>query len=264
MLKVLGSDVHALDEGSGQPLLLLHGNPESSDMWRPIAAHLRDRFHCVAPDLPGFGRSGVPDGYDCSLEAMSRWVDGVVDAAGISTPLTLVVHDFGGPYGLAWAIEHPDRVARVVVINSLFHASYRWHTWGRIWRTPILGELSQIFMNRPLFVAAMRRDSDRIPLEYLHAVYDQITPKMKRMVLQLYRATDPAKFGPWEDRMRALTARVPTQVLWGERDPYLPRAFADQFGAREVRRFDDCGHFLPVEAPERVAEAIAEFVVASS
>jgi haloalkane dehalogenase len=88
--------------------------------------------------------------------------------------------------------------------------------------------------------------------------YDRITPAMKRHVLRMYRALDPACFSGWEERLHAATGQLPTLVLWGDRDPYIPRRYADRFGG-QVRHFK-CGHWLQVEQPAMLAAALREFL----
>ena len=259
-VKLSGADIYVLENGTGQPVLFLHGNPDSADMWSGVIDRVGDQFHCIAPDLPGFGRSGVPSNFEVSLEGLGRFVADFVSATGISTPLDLVVHDFGGPFGLAWAIRNPARVRRIVIINTIFFSDYRWHIWARVWRTPLLGELSMAMMNRSMFVREMQRDSPGLGDAHLRETYDRITPAAKRMALRLYRATDPANYAGWEQELMALTARVPTCVLWGDRDPYVASRFADRFGAREVHHYPRNGHWLAVEAPDEVASRLRAFL----
>jgi pimeloyl-ACP methyl ester carboxylesterase len=251
--------VFVKEQGSGTPTLFLHGNPDSADLWDQLIELLSPKFRCLAPDLPGFGRSPAPADFDCSLENMASFVDGLVQAIGITERLNLVVHDFGGPYGFAWAIRRHWKVKRIAAINTLFFSDYRWHPWARIWRTPLLGEVSMALMNRWLFTRALRRSSPRLPVDHIREVYARLTPPMKRMILRLYRATDPENFTWWEDHLRSLTARVPALVLWGDQDPYIPKRFADRFGARQVIHFPAYGHWLPAEAPAKVAEHLLRF-----
>jgi pimeloyl-ACP methyl ester carboxylesterase len=86
-----------------------------------------------------------------------------------------------------------------------------------------------------------------------------MTPAMKRMVLRLYRTTNPDDFAPWQDGLGAMLARVPACVLWGDRDPYIDRRFAERFGAAEVHHFPAAGHWLPVEEPDAVAARLLTF-----
>ncbi len=122
---------------------------------------------------------------------------------------------------------------RLVAINTLFFADYRWHFWARIWRTPILGELSMLAMNRPMFAQELRRGSKRISEAHIDHTWALMTPRMKKEVLRLYRAADPANFKRWESEFLALTRTKPTLVIWGDKDPYISPRFAERFNARK-------------------------------
>ena len=255
-----GATIAYRDAGAGPPVLLLHGNPDSSTLWAPLIERLAPRYRCLAPDLPGFGHSGVPDVFDSSLLTMAWFVEAFRQAVGLDAPLRLVLHDFGGPYGLAWAVQHPERVAGLALINTLFFADYRWHRWGRIWRTPMLGELSLRFATESLLRWEMRRSSPTLSDEHLRATYRLAKrPQTQQAILQLYRAADPERFAGWEVQMLTLTARTPTLVLWGLRDPYIPPRYAHRFGTDRVQLFPHSGHWLPLEAPNAVAEHLLVF-----
>ncbi len=260
MVQVGGAEIHVLEKGAGPPVLFLHGNPDSGDMWSGVIDRLSDRFRCIAPDLPGFGRSGVPANFETSLDGLARFVGEFVSAYGLEGPIDLVMHDLGGPFGLPWAIRNPERVRHMVLTNTIFFSDYRWHPWARVWRTPVLGEISVALMNWPLFVREMRRGSPGLSDAHLRETYRLVTPKMKRMVLRLYRALDPAVYASWEQDLLALTARVPTCVLWGDRDPYVASRFAERYGAREVHHYERFGHWLAVEAPEEVGSRLRAFL----
>ena len=263
MIEIDGWTVHSETRGHGAPALFLHGNPDSSRVWSAILDRLAPRYRCMAPDLPGFGRSDCdPDRWDFSLDGMARWVDGVVTGLGVDQPVHLVVHDFGGVYGLAWAVKHPDRVRSLAITNTLFHADYRWHFWARIWRTRGLGELSMQVFSLPLIGRAAARlsikaGSRKLPLDEIDRMYDEWGPRTRETVLRLYRATDPERFAGWESKMVELAGRVPSLVLWGDHDPYIPKRYAERFGAREVVHLAECGHWVPSEEPEHVSQYLA-------
>jgi pimeloyl-ACP methyl ester carboxylesterase len=256
---VQGKSIFVDEQGSGTPTLFLHGNPDSSILWRDVIAGMKSRFRCIAPDLPGFGHSDVPAGIKFSLDEMADFIDQLLIALKVSEPVNLVVHDFGGPFGLAWAVKHPQKVRAIAVMNTNFFSDYKWHYWARIWRTPVLGELSMMTMTWWPFHAAMRKSSPAMPEEHIRQTYERITPKMKKTALQLYRATNPKNYEGWEEQYLALAKRVPVCVLWGDRDPYIAPAYAERFGARTVWHFSENGHFLPVEAPREVAGRLLEF-----
>jgi pimeloyl-ACP methyl ester carboxylesterase len=259
-LDVQGVEVYLADSGSGEPILFLHGVPNTAEMWSDVIAHLCRSYRCLAPDLPGFGRSIAPHNFDCSLKNQADFINELVEAIGIDVPLNLVVHDLGGPYGLAWAVKHPEKIRRIVIMNTLFQSDYSWHTWARIWRTPLVGELSMALLNWPLFRWELRRGSRKLSVEFIRDAYSMISPMMKRMVLRLYRATDPEVFAGWEDELLKLTARVPAIVLWGDHDPYIAKHFAERFGAQTVQHFPTCGHWIADEATDEVLQWLEEFL----
>ena len=252
--------IHVRERGNGRaPVLFLHGNPDTCEVWDGVVQRMAGRHRCLTPDLPGYGRSEVPRDFDCSLDGWSAWVDGVVHALQVTAPIDLVVHDFGGLFGLAWAVRHPERVRRLAILNTMFFPDYRWHFWARVWRTPLLGELSLAVSTRTGLALEMRRGSKRLPMAYARKAYDVMTPLMKRTMLRLYRAADPERFAPWQPGLEALMARVPALVLWGDLDPYLDKSLAERFGAARVHHFPDNGHWLPVEDPEAVAAHLLAF-----
>jgi pimeloyl-ACP methyl ester carboxylesterase len=95
--QVGAASINVTEWGEGSLVLLLHGNPDCGMMWDGVAGRLGARFRCMAPDLPGFGYSEVPNGYDRSLEGMAHFVEQFLQAADIKQPIDVVAHDFGGP-----------------------------------------------------------------------------------------------------------------------------------------------------------------------
>src|SRR5215831_17227429 len=112
-----GARVHYVDEGSGPPLLLLHGNPTWSFLYRDVIKGLRDRFRCIAPDYPGFGLSAAPAGYGFTPLEHSRIVEELVEELDL-TGITMMVQDWGGPIGFAVSTRRPDRFSAFVVGNT--------------------------------------------------------------------------------------------------------------------------------------------------
>lgn len=260
---VLGVEVHVSQRGSGPAVVLLHGNPDTHRVWDPVVERLAPGHHCVAPDLPGFGDSKAPPDFDCSLANQGAWVAGLLDALGLER-VHLVVHDVGGPYGLAFASKQPQRLRSLTILNTNFFPDYRWHFWARVWRTRVLGELAMKIANRPVFIRELRRGSPHMTREYASAAFDEFRPDTRRMVLRWYRAMDPRAHAGWDQELLAATARTPKQVLWGDRDPFIPSATADRYGTDQVTHFPDHGHWLMIEAPDAVASAIAALVARSS
>lgn len=258
-ITVNGGRVHLSECGQGPEVLMLHGNPDSSALWRPVMESLSSEYRCLAPDLPGFGQSEAVETFDCSLEAMAAWTDELLSAAGIDRPVFLAAHDFGAIFGLAWAISRPQRVRRIAAGGFPFFPDYHWHFWGRVWRTPVLGELSMRCMNRWLFSREMRRGGPGLSQAHVSDSFALLSPAMKRTILKLYRATDPGNFGDWQAGLQRLVRQVRTMILWGERDPYVDSGYAYRFGARETHVFAQSGHWFPMEESESVARLLADF-----
>jgi pimeloyl-ACP methyl ester carboxylesterase len=254
-----GVATHVAEAGKGPDVVLLHGNPDTHSVWGPVVERLSSHHRCLAPDLPGFGASKAPEDFDCSLANQGAWVAALLDGLGLQRA-HLVVHDVGGPYGLAFASEHPDRLRSLTIFNTNFFPDYRWHFWARVWRTRVLGEIAMAIANRPLFIRELKRGSPKMTTEYASHAYDQVDRDTKRMILRWYRAMDPDVHSGWDEKLLAATATTPKQVLWGDRDPFLPPATADRFGTDQVQRFADCGHWLMIEEPDACASAIAALV----
>ncbi len=177
-------------------------------------------------------------------------------------PIDIVAHDFGGIWALAWATRHPQRVRRLVLMNTAYQADYRWHGWARVWRTPILGELSHRLTTRRAFEAEVCRASPGVSGDYLRSTFDAITPSSQSAALRLYRAHDPRTWAHEEQAMLRLTAQKPTLVLWGDRDPYIAPAFAERFGAARALHLPKVGHCVPAEAPDVMRQEVRNFLSA--
>lgn len=252
-----GAAQHVTVAGEGPPALLLHGVPDSAELWDDVIAGLADHHTCYAPDLPGFHRSAVWPGMAYDFDGYADVVTRHVDGLGITEPVTLIIHDWGGIFGLCWACAHPDRVARIVAMDFPFSHLYRWHFWAQQWRTPVLGEIAMAAMNWPLFRHEMRRGSRKLSDAHIRRTYEtSMTAATKRVVLGLYRSADPDRWIPWQPRLQALAAAVPITAIWGGDDPYVPTWCARQLGARDVQVLDGVGHWVPAEAPEAVINAV--------
>jgi pimeloyl-ACP methyl ester carboxylesterase len=256
---VEGASIYVVDEGQGQPVLFLHGNPDSADMWSEVISKLKGKYRCMAIDLPGFGRSEAPAEFDATLESEARFVDDLVAALGITEPLNIVGHDFGGHFALAWAIRHPEKVRRVVVSNTSFFSDYKWHWAARLWRTPVLGEMAMAATSEGALARTLKGAAPKLSDDQLKSTAHLYTPAAKKMALRLYRAADPAGFKAWESGLRSLTSNVPTMVLWGDKDPFVDPSYAERFGARVVHHYPENSHWVPAEAPEQTAQYLDEF-----
>jgi pimeloyl-ACP methyl ester carboxylesterase len=236
--------------------------PTSSDDWLPF---LR-RTGGIAPDLPGFGRSGKPGYLRCTIAEYAGFVERFLDLLGVER-VQLVVHDWGA-VGLVFAQAHPERVQRLVVTNAVpLLPGYRWHRTARIWRTPVLGELAMGATTRRV-LRLLTRESNAtpgpLPDEWIDSVLANFDQGTQRAILRLYRSSPSDALAEAGKRLSALT--MPALVVWGARDPYFParfgRAYAEALPNSELLELPDAGHWLWLDRPD-VIERVSDFLTAA-
>jgi len=281
-----GIDLHVVDvDGDARlpPVVLVHGWPTSSLLWRKVVPSLAGTARLVAPDLPGFGRSEKPAGFSYRLESQAQVLGALLDALALER-VVLVVHDLGGPIGLLWAVRNPRRVAGLVVLNTLFHpdgparlflsgspmgplALLRAQGGRRLKlllaaaRTP---GISHLVFTRALVKEAMRmgtRDRSAISREDLSAYGEAFAGASGRRALRR-TFLDPR----WQE-IAAVERGIgglscPAEVVVGAADVLLPgveedmRRLAMALPGAELRIVPGCGHFVPEDRPDVVVEAI--------
>jgi pimeloyl-ACP methyl ester carboxylesterase len=252
------------DSNAREAVVFLHGNPGSSEDWTDLLARTGDFARAIAPDMPGYGKAARPADFDFTVQGYARHLAGLLEQLGVDRA-HLVLHDFGGPWGLAWASEHPGAVASVTLVNIGVLPGYRWHKYARIWRTPVLGELFQLAMTRRTFRIGLNAENPRpLPRAFTDRISDDMDEGTRRAVLRLYRATSDlgGMSKALADRLAPL--RLPALVLWGAADPYCPSRYAeaqrDFFDVSGVHVLERCGHWPFIDEPERCAEIIVPFL----
>jgi pimeloyl-ACP methyl ester carboxylesterase len=245
-----------------EAVVFVHGNPGSSRDWVDLAADVSVFGRVVALDMPGFGRADRPKAFEYTVQGYARHLAGALDALGIRLA-HLVLHDFGGAWGLAWAAAHPDAFRSATLINIGILTGYRWHYLARIWRTPLLGELFMATTTRTGFRLLLRHGNPRgLPPAFVDRMYSDFDAGTRRAVLRLYRATDPRRFEELAPPLRLL--RRPALVVWGAHDPYVPVAYAsrqrDVFPDARIVVLDGSGHWPFADDPRAVAAAVVPFL----
>ncbi len=254
---------------ASEAVVFVHGNPGSADDWAGLVGAAADAGErALAFDLPDFGETVAPDGFEHSVPSYAGFLDRALAELGVERA-HLVMHDFGGPIGLAWAAAHPDALAGLTLIDTGVLPGYRWHSLARIWRTRGLGELLQATTTRPAFRFLLNRNEPRgLPREFVDAMYDHYDRRTRRAVLELYRATDdPA--GMSEALVELFAGRdIPALVIWGEHDAYLPSGYAvrqrEAFPSAEVHVLPVSGHWPFADAPDTVERIFREFLTKPS
>jgi pimeloyl-ACP methyl ester carboxylesterase len=249
-------------EDSPEAVVFVHGSPGTSQDWDDLLPRVSAFARVLAPDMPGFGDADKPRDFPYTVDGYARHLGGLLDQLGVRRA-HLVLHDFGGGWGLGWALAHPDAFASVTLIDIGVLIGYRWHRYARIWRTPVLGELFQATANRWAFRQLIGRENPRLPREAVDRIYDQGRGwPTKRAVLRLYRATPPDFAEAMAPRFRELDP--PTLVVWGTADAYLPVEQAERqrqvFPSARIELLEGHGHWVFWEDSERVASLVVPFL----
>jgi pimeloyl-ACP methyl ester carboxylesterase len=244
--------------------VFVHGNPGSARDWQDLVSRVGQFGRAVALDMPAFGAADRPRRFDHSSFGYAAHLGGAIAELGIDR-VHLVVHDFGGPWGLVWAAGAPEALSSAVLIDSGFLRGYRWHPMARRWRTPVLGELIQMATTRRLWRHFLNEGGGRpLPDDFVDRLYDHLDRGQKRAVLELYRATDKPDLllellGP---QFRELDR--PALVVWGRHDPFLPVEQAvnnrEGFPRADIVVLEESGHFPFADDPEGTAAAVVPFL----
>jgi len=274
---VNGLRMHYVDEGHGEPVVMLHGNPTWSFYYRELIRGLASGHRCIAPDHIGCGLSDRPTEAQYGFRLHDRVEDLEALLAGLEPdrPLTLVVHDWGGMIGAAWAVRHPERVARLVVLNTAAFLKPHWKPLPRTLRfvraVPLLSTPAVLRLN--LFArGAAWTGSTR-----------GLSPAVRRGLLAPYRSpaarlatlkfvqdiplspADPSyALAALVDQGLGRLASKPMLVCWGERDFVFDRDYLAEWQRRfpkaEIRPFPRAGHYVLEDEPGPIVGHIRDFL----
>jgi haloalkane dehalogenase len=257
-----GARIHYVDEGSGETLLLLHGNPSWCFLYRKIIAALKSDFRCVAMDYPGYGMSDAPPGYGFTPREHSAVLERFVDRLGLRD-LTIMVQDWGGPIGLGLAGRRPELVRALII--------------GNTWAWPLSGErrirLFSWVMGGPIGWSLTWAFNFVPKVFFARGLAQKTAPAVREMYL-----------APWRDRARRRAAVIaprqlvkaspylteveanmgcladlPALIVWGMKDFAFREAerahFERIFARHQTVLLDNASHFLQEDAGDRIAAA---------
>jgi haloalkane dehalogenase len=264
-VEVDGLTVAYRELGSGPPVLLLHGWPTSSYLWREVMVPIAERNRVLAIDLPGFGGSDKPLGVRYGFELFERTLDGFLAALGVEE-VGLAVHDLGGPVGLHWTVRRPGRVTRLAILNTLVYPEFSEAVlqFIKACSTP---ELREQLTSPAGLEAAMGlglADESNLTEEMLDGVREPFrTPESRRALADAGIGLEPEGFAEIARLLPSLG--IPVRVIYGERDRILPDVretmsrVKQDLPQAEVTALPECGHFLQEEAPDEVGALLARF-----
>ena len=258
-----------IDEGEGAPVLFMHGEPTWSFLWRHLIPPVRDAgYRCIAPDMAGFGRSDKPT--DIAWYSYERHV---ALAASILEDLdlraaTIVVHDWGGPIGLRLAVEHPERIERIVILDTGLFTGHQRMTDAWLAFRDFVARTEDLPVGLLVRGGCHSDPGDEVIAAYEAPYPDAPSKAGARAFPQLIPHTPDAP-GAAAGR-RVLEAlrndRRPTLMLWGDSDPVLPPSvgerFAESIGRPPPRAIEGAGHFLQEDCGPLLGALIAEWLAA--
>lgn len=263
---------HYLDEGRGEPLLMVHGNPTWSFYWRNLVTAFRDRYRCVVPDHVGCGLSDKPAEFEYRLDRHVDNLEKLVFSLDLSN-VTLLCHDWGGAIGLAAALRAPQRFARLVLFNTGAFPPPYVPLRIRACRTPILGRWAvqslNLFARAALSMATAKPERMTAAVKSgLLAPYDswQHREAVYRFVADIPLTSRHPTYRTLADIEKGLPqlADRPIQLIWGMRDwcfrPECLDRFLAVFPQADVHRLADAGHYVLEDAHERIVPLVDRFL----
>lgn len=266
-----------LDRGDGPPLLLLHGCPFSSFIWRKLIPELANRHRCLAPDLLGLGDTETPPGADWSLPAQASAILGLLDALHIDST-DVVAHDHGAAIAQLLAADHPERVRRLIITNA--EAYDNWPSaeelpFLRATQVPLLGQfLLWAWSRRPLLKLVLR--AGRAVHNPAVLTRDLLDGYLQANLADRHRRAKTRRFlaGQLHPANQQATAAAvpglrrfshPTLIIWGRDDPHFGPQWAERLradipGAVGLDLLPATGHLLMEEQPEQLVTLISGFL----
>ena len=264
-VNVNGMTIAYRELGSGAPVVLLHGWPTSSFLWRNVMVPIARRNRVIAPDLPGFGASDKPVDLTYDFELFEETINELLAALDVSET-GLAVHDLGGPIGLHWAVNQPARVTKLALLNTLVYPDFSEAVMAFIkaCSEPALREQLTSPAGLEAAMGLGLADDANLTDEVIAGVREPFGDDDSRRALAA--AGIGLRVEGFAEIERGLPSlRMPVRIIYGERDRILPDVAQTMARVKqdlpqaEVTALPDCGHFLQEEEPDRIGAELARF-----
>lgn len=261
--------IHYLSAGEGDVLLLLHGWPTSSWLYRNLMPILAENNRVIAIDLPGFGQSDKNPADSFSFNYYFRVIDAFLEKLEIEK-VSLCVHDLGGPIGLLWAIRNQARLEKLVLLNTLVYPKMSWMV--KLFGFALLTPLVNTWLAGPSGIRFSMRfgveQKEKLTPEVLKPYQEPFQAKQARKAL-IKSALRLSIKGFKEIENRISELQVPVRIIYGEEDRILPDVAETMAQVQKdlpqaiTSSLPNCGHFLQEDEPEKIAELIRDFMISS-
>jgi haloalkane dehalogenase len=261
--------MHYVDEGTGEPIVFVHGNPAWSFEFRKLIKEFSKTNRCIAPDLIGFGLSDKPAGWSYLPEEQAKILDLFLESFPLNT-ITLVVGDWGGPIGLSYALNHPEKIKNIVITNTWLW-SVRSDWYYQAFSAFVGGPIGRWLIRNHNFFA------DTI-VRALFGDKSKLTPKIHAHYL-MPLAKPAERKGSWVFPAEIIGSSDWLQSLWDKRDRLRGKKILISWGMKDIGfrekelktwmnafpqakvvRFEDAGHFVPEEKPDELFGEIKNLI----
>jgi len=276
-LALRGMRLHYLDQGAGEPVLMVHGNPTWSFYFRSLVRTLSARYRTIVPDHFGCGLSDVPseDSYDYRLHSRVEDLEALIDALQLERKLTLILHDWGGMIGMAFALRHSEKIGRIVLTNtSAFPPPGNKPIPWRLklirnfpfWAAPAVLRFN-LFARAALFMAPAKRLSPKVRA-CLIAPYN--SPRNRLATLKFVQDIPLSPSDSSHALVRAVDknlhqlSEIPMMICWAMKDFVFDADYLAEWRLRfpkaRVHVFPKAGHYLLEDEPEAVGSHVMDFL----
>ncbi len=271
-----GHNYHYLDEGEGEPVVMVHGNPTWSFFYRNLVIGLRDKYRCLVPDHMGCGLSEKPAGYRYTLERhivnLETWLEATLPPASWNGgKINLIVHDWGGPIGIGYAVRNPQRIRRVVVLNTSVFTAGDMPMRIKMCRWPLLGAFMVRGLNLFASMAATSTTVKPLPQPVRDAYVLPYNSWKNRAGVHAFVKDIPLEpgtpthklFSRMEGAVEAALADKPMLIQWGMKDwcftPFFLDLWRKRFRQAEVDEYQ-AGHYLLEDAGDKILARVRTFL----
>lgn len=272
-----GNKLHYVNEGQGEPVVMVHGNPSWSFYYRNLVSALSDNHQCIVPDHIGCGLSDKPDdsAYDYTLEQRIDDLAALLDHLNVKQNITLIVHDWGGMIGMGFAARHPERIKKLVILNTgAFHLpEAKPFPWAlSICRNTLLGTVLvrgfNAFSSIASYVGVKRQPMTKAVRQAYVAPFNSWANRIStlRFVQDIPLKPGDRNYQLVSDIAAALPqfATLPVMICWGLQDFVFDKHFLDEwqrvFPGAQVHEFADCGHYILEDASDEVVAHVRQFM----
>lgn len=269
LLSIDGHKMHVIDEGSGPVVVCLHGNPTWSYFYRSVIEGLRDRFRVIAPDHIGCGLSDHPETAHFRAKDRVRHLELLLDELKVEK-FSLVMHDWGGPIGTFFAVQHPERIERIVYLNTTLTETFSLPLIIKTAAKPLIGKLitkqTKQFLNFLTELGAAKKLTDEVKAGYY---YPYQTPERRTAIWDFVSDIPFDTSHPTYPYLLVLADNfhklhdIPVQIIWGLKDPCFHKGMlskvAQHFPKARVLELPNASHLVLEDAPEIAVPLIRNF-----